>query len=348
MRTTVPRAGSAATDSELARSVLPGLARLYHGVHMHLPALSLALVFAITASAAHASAQRAPRETRLIFDWPGGAEAEVVATRSLENRLRGSTLRGEARFALTTSRTGGATAVTARDLRIAPIREQLDLDAANVAMVAMMALPSMTLTRTGSLDELTDADSAQHQIAAALERAVPASVRSGAAWAAVASMWSTTPAIERSATGTLEMLLTSLTSRSLVAGRAVEATGASSLIMSGLVVRQRGTLQLNRALPCFEGDASDGCVEIAMRAVPEDPAPLARMAEAAGLAGLQITTEARIVTEPRTLLPHRCEVRTRRLYSITVDGSPHEVEEIENRTWAFAWRRETIRAPARR
>ena len=313
---------------------------------MRLPALSLAL-FVVIASAAHASAQRAPRETRLTFDWPGGAEAEVVATRSLENRLRGSTLRGEARFALTTLRTGGATAVTARDLRIASIREQLDLDAANVAMVAMMALPSMTLTRTGSLDELTDADSAQHQIAAALERAVPASVRSGAAWAAVAPAWSTTPAIERSATGTLEMLLSSLASRSLVAGRAVETTGASTLVMSGLVVPQRGTLQLNRALPCFGGDAADGCVEIAMRDVPQEAA-LARIAQATGLAGLQITMEARIVTEPRTLLPHRCEVRTRRLYSITVDGSPHEVEEIENRTWAFAWRRETIRAPARR
>ncbi|AKF05132.1 hypothetical protein DB32_002281 [Sandaracinus amylolyticus] len=63
-----------------------------------------------------------------------------------------------------------------------------------------------------------------------------------------------------------------------------------------------------------------------------------RMAEAAGLGSLEMSMAATLVTEPRTLLPHRCEVRTRRRYAITVGGATRQMEELEIRTWRFTYR----------
>ncbi|UJR82242.1 Hypothetical protein I5071_43070 [Sandaracinus amylolyticus] len=298
----------------------------------------MVLVWIVSVSSI-ATAQRAatPAETTFVLDWPAGAEATVVASRVIQNPFRGSTISSEARFSMTVTRAAGTTTLTSRDLSLAPIRERMAEDALHAALVATMYLPSATLTRTGGVGALVDPGGSRRAIESAVASALPEETRAGPLWEMVSGAWSSDRALEASARSTIEMMLASLASRSLVPGRSVEATGASELIVSGVRVSQRGTLQMVRTLPCFDGDAPDRCAEVTMRTVP-DPAALARIAEAAGLGSLEMSMDAVLVTEPRTLLPHRCEVRTRRRYAIPVGGATRQIEELEIRTWRFTYR----------
>ena len=307
--------------------------------------LAFLIPLAVSALASAQDAERS-RETLFVFDWPAGARADVVASRTLENQLRRSRTHSEARFELAVSRTGPATTVTSRALSFSPIRERLEEDAANAALVATMYLPSLELTRDGALAGVRDPDAATGEIEGALAQAVPEVVRSAPVWQLAASSWSTPPAIEAAAAGIVGTLTSSLAGRTLVVGRPLEGEGASELIVQGIVVPQRTTLALERTLPCFQGDAADRCAEVTMHSVP-DATVLGGLARRIGMRSLEVTMSAVLVTEPRTLLPHRCEVRTRRAYAVEIEGVVRDIVELETRTWVFTYRRETIRAAAR-
>jgi len=78
--------------------------------------------------------------------------------------------------------------------------------------------------------------------------------------------------------------------------------------MPQVVVQHRLEFAFTRRVPCTAAAAAQTCVEIVIRATPDEQA-LAQVIADNSLAAFTATTEARIVTDPATLLPYAHEER---------------------------------------
>jgi hypothetical protein len=279
---------------------------------------------------------------RFVFAWPDEAEVDVVATRSLAHSLRRSTFRAEARFSFRISRSGATTTLSSQGLVVAPIREQLQEDTVHSSFVAAMFLPSVTLDRDAELVDLLDPSSSQNEIDVALERAVPEATRRGQLWQRASMMWAGTSALERNARELLRTIVSGLPGRTWPIGTTFRSTTSAAVDGSGVAVPHEATARLEAEVPCRAGERSDGCVRLVTHAVP-DPAVLAQIGAAVGAQRMTVSRDATLITEPQTLLPHRCEIRSRRTYSAAITGTVRDIEEVETRTWVFTYRQQRRR-----
>lgn len=78
--------------------------------------------------------------------------------------------------------------------------------------------------------------------------------------------------------------------------------------MPRAVVQHRIEFAFTRMVPCIAGAAAQTCVEIVIRATPDEEA-LDHVIADVGLTAYTASTEARIVTDPSTLLPYAREER---------------------------------------
>jgi len=98
--------------------------------------------------------------------------------------------------------------------------------------------------------------------------------------------------------------------------------------MPRTVVQHRLEFAFTRMVPCTAGAAEQTCVEMVIRAAPDEEA-LAQVIADNNLAAYIASTEARIVTDPATLLPYAREERAY-WYASRADGKRDSVLALEH------------------
>jgi hypothetical protein len=148
-------------------------------------------------------------------------------------------------------------------------------------------------------------------------------------------------ALERVAELDWELLVGAWAGRALRPGRpeARAFPGAVPLLPSVAALLDVEATLAGR-VACEEGEAVPACVELVWRASPGPRARAAAVerilgsreagAPPLGVEGLQATAEARLVTEPDTLVPHRLTVREELRLAVRHPGG--DVEEVVDRS----------------
>ncbi len=274
------------------------------------------------------------------FDWPDGARGRVHGERTLERSL-GATLRASLAYRIEVGRAGDETQIHTGQLEIARITERNEAEAVNAAGVIDVFLPS-SVALSDRVERLADFDASRHEIEAAFEPALAASVREGRTWHRLEALWTDRSALTRATASKWDWLVGGFVGRDMLLGEVASLNGSSTTALTAEALETSGDLTAVGRLPCFEGDAVDGCVYIESR-TQVAPETTARMGESLNVAGLTMQMRSAIVTEPDTLLPHYAQLVLIRSFTVGEGDAARPVTETETKTFRFAWERATIR-----
>ena len=172
------------------------------------------------------------------------------------------------------------------------------------------------VSATGEFEGVTDSTAFAVRLAAETEELIRAAAPSGdrsrsligAAFEATTATFSA-EMLEAATAENYQLETAMWIGATLEQGVWYETSGPLSLPgMPRVVVQHRIEFAFTRLVPCTAGAAEPTCVEMVIRATPDEEA-LEQVIDDVGLAAYTASTEARIVTDPATLLPYAREER---------------------------------------
>jgi len=244
----------------------------------------------------------------LQFRWPEGFQARVTLVHREE---RSGTPSGSARAThrLVTERSGGAIRVLVREAEAEGDVPDLEANIRIAEALVQVVTRDGAYLRTEGLDQalqvLGTSDADSREVArAALERIAELD------WELTAGAWA---------------------GRTLEAGRPLARQFAGSMpLLPGVPVLLEVEQTLLGSTPCDEGAAAE-CVELSWLGIPEKAARAAALRQLRGetdkgerpfeMEDVAARIEARLVAEPRTLVPHRLDISEELRITVRQPGS---------------------------